>query len=61
LSGTKENHTLIAPKFNKLSLPKNPTQDDVEVFAQAFKAHCTDNAIDKVVINRRTTSGKGAG
>jgi hypothetical protein len=61
LSGTKENHSLIAPKFNKLSLPKNPTQDDVEVFSQAFKTYCTDNAIDKVVINRRAASGQGAG
>lgn len=61
LSGSRESHELVAEKFNKLDLPKNPTQDDVEVFVQAFKAHCTSNGIDKVVINRRTTSGQGAG
>lgn len=61
LTGSKDNHSLIAPKFNKLTLPKNPTQDDVEVFTQAFKAYCADNSVDKVVVNRRTTSGQGAG
>jgi hypothetical protein len=61
LTGSKENHSLVAPRFNKLALPKNPTQDDVEVFAQAFKAYCADNSIDKVVLNRRATSGQAAG
>lgn len=61
LAGSRDNHTIIAPKINKLSLPKNPTQDDVSVFSQAFKAYCTDNSIDKLVINRRATSGQGAG
>jgi len=61
LSGTRKMHTLLAVKFNKLDLPKHPTKDDVEVFSQAFKAFCVDNAIDKVVVNRRATSGQGAG
>lgn len=61
LSGTKDNHTLIAPKFNKLQLPKNPTQDDVVVFSQAFKAYCTDHNITKIIINKRATSGQSAG
>jgi hypothetical protein len=61
LSGSRASHDLLADKFNKLDLPKNPTQDDVEVFVQAIKAHCTSNSIDKVVINRRATSGQGAG
>jgi hypothetical protein len=61
LTGSKDNHSIIAPKFNKLALPKNPTQDDVKVFSQAFKAYCADNSVDKVVVNRRTTSGQGAG
>lgn len=61
LTGSKDNHSLVAERFNKLTLPKNPSQDDVEVFAQAFKAYCADNSIDKVVINRRSTSGQGAG
>jgi hypothetical protein len=61
LSGTRKNHCLLAKKVNKLDLPKNPVKDDVEVFSQAFKAFCVDNAIDKVVVNRRATSGQGAG
>jgi hypothetical protein len=61
LSGIRHSHSMIARKFNKLELPKNPTQDDVNVFSQAFKAFCFDNAIDKVVINKRATSGQGAG
>ena len=61
LTGSKDNHSLIAPKFNKLTLPKNPSQDDIEVFSQAFKAYCADNSVDKVIINRRATSGQGAG
>lgn len=61
LAGTRENHSVIAPKFNDLSLPKNPTKEDVEVFTQTFKAYCSDHSIDKVVVNRRNTSGQGAG
>lgn len=61
LSGSRTSHELLAEKFNKLALPKNPTQGDVEVFVQAFKAHCMSNGIDKVVINRRATNGQGAG
>lgn len=61
LTGSKDKHILIAPKINKFLLPKNPTQDDVSIFSQAFKAYCTDNSIDKLVINRRATSGQGAG
>ncbi len=58
LTGSKDNHSIIAPRFNKLALPKNPTQDDVKVFSQAFNAYCADNSVDKVVVNRRTTSGQ---
>ncbi|MCJ8315261.1 MAG: DUF3010 family protein [Pseudomonadales bacterium] len=61
LTGSRDTHTLVAPKFNKLSLPKNPTQDDVDIFSQAFKAYCADNSVDKVIINRRATAGQGAG
>ncbi len=61
LVGSRDNHILRAQKFNKLSLPKNPTQGDVEVFSQAFKAYCADNGIDKIIINKRVTVGQGAG
>lgn len=61
LKGNKKKHSLIAEKIHKLSLLKNSTQEDVEVFSQAFKAYCMDNSVDKVIINRRATSGLGAG
>ena len=61
ITGSRNAHKLIAQKITKLSLPKNPTQDEVDVFSQAFKAYCSDNSIDKVVVNRRATSGQGAG
>ncbi len=61
ITGTKLNHSLVASNFNKLALPKNPTQSDVEVFTQAFKAYCADNSVDKVVINRRATRGQASG
>lgn len=61
LKGTRTKHSLIAEKFNKLELPKNPTQDDVEAFVHAFKAFCADHSVDKVILNRRVTTGQGAG
>ncbi len=61
LDGSRATHRLIVEKFNKLQLPKNPSQEDVAVFSQAFSAHCLANKVDKVVINRRATAGQGAG
>lgn len=61
LKGNRDSHELISQKINKLSLPKNPTQDDVDVFSQAFKAYCADNKIKKIIANRRLTSGQRAG
>lgn len=61
LTGNRRSHSPVANKFNKLELTKNPSQDDVEAFVMAFKAFCTDHALDKIVVNRRATSGQGAG
>lgn len=61
MTDTRNNHSTIAPKFKKLSLPKNSSQDDVEIFSQAFKVYFADNSVDQVVINRRAINGKGAG
>lgn len=61
ITGSKDSHSLVAQNFNKLTLPKNPSQNDVEAFSQAFKAYCADNRVDKVVVNRRYTKGQGAG
>ncbi len=61
LSGTRKIHEMIAKKINKLELPKYPKKDDVEAFVQIFNAYCRDNSVDVVAINRRATTGQGAG
>ncbi|PLC42737.1 DUF3010 domain-containing protein [Ralstonia pickettii] len=61
LAGDRSSHLIVASRFNKLELAKNPTQDEVEVFVQAIKAFCAENSIDGIVVNRRATAGQGAG
>ena len=61
LSGSQADHNAVLSKVNKLEISKNPTRDDVETFVEAFKSFCTVNCVDMVVINRRATSGQGAG
>jgi hypothetical protein len=61
LSGTREKHKQIASKVNKLEMGAEPDQDAVEAFCHTFQAFCADNNVDLVVINRRATSGQGAG
>lgn len=61
LAGNRKTHVLLAEKFNKLQLPRHPTQDDVERFAQALIEHCATQRVDTLVINRRATAGQGAG
>ena len=61
LSGRQADHTLVKSRVNKIELPKNPSKDDVDTFVQAFKSFCAVNAVDLVAVNRRATSGQGAG
>lgn len=61
LSGRQTVHTLLKSRVNKIELPKNPSRDDVDTFVQAFKSFCAVNAVDVIAINRRATSGQGAG
>lgn len=61
LSGTRQRHELVAPKVNKLELGADPDQEAVEAFSHAFRAFCAEQAIDRAIINRRTTTGQGAG
>ncbi|MCL1124290.1 DUF3010 family protein [Shewanella surugensis] len=61
LSGSRERHELIAPKVNKLSLLKNPTQADVAQLVKDVQIYCQAHGVDKIVINRRATTGQGAG
>lgn len=61
LSGTRASHSLVAEKFNKLAVPKNPTQQDIAAFVQALQSFCSANQVEKVLLNRRATTGQGAG
>lgn len=61
LAGTRASHVLVAEKANKLAVAKNPTREDVAVFVQTLTAFCAANKVEKLVLNRRATSGQGAG
>lgn len=61
ITGSRDQHKQIAMRVNKLEIGADPDKGTVEAFCHTFRAFCTDNAIDIVVINRRATSGKGAG
>jgi len=61
LSGNRSSHSAVASKFHKLQLSKNPSLDDVEIFKQALTSYYLDNSINKIILNRRATSGLGTG
>ena len=61
LSGERVSHHLVAPKVTKFSLLKNPTQANVVAFIAQVNTYIASNSVDKVVLNRRATTGQGAG
>lgn len=61
LDGTRANHLRLAEKVNKFELPKNPNQSDVQTFVADVTKHLQDQGVEKVVLNRRGTTGKMAG
>ncbi|MEI6859455.1 MAG: DUF3010 family protein [Shewanella sp.] len=61
LSGTRGSHELMASKINKLTLNKNPTQEEVSQFSTEVKAYCDEHKIDQIMLNRRASKGQGAG
>ena len=61
LVGSRMSHELVAPKVNKLSLIKNPSQSDVAQFVEAIQVYCQTHKIEQIVLNRRATTGQGAG
>ena len=61
LSGSRSSHELVSPKVNKLALIKNPSQSEVIQFAETIRAYCVEHKIEQIVLNRRATSGQGAG
>lgn len=61
LDGTRANHVRLAEKVNKFELPKNPSQEDVRAFVDEVKRHLKEQGVEKVILNRRGTTGKMAG
>ncbi|MEZ9198267.1 DUF3010 family protein [Shewanella sp. 10N.286.54.B9] len=61
LAGERASHSLVAPKVTKFSLLKNPTQTDVVTFIEQVNTHIASNGVNKIVLNRRSTTGQGAG
>ncbi|MFT5234931.1 MAG: hypothetical protein ACI8SK_000744 [Shewanella sp.] len=61
LSGSRVSHELVAPKVNKFALIKNPSQRDVVQFSETIHAYCIEYKIEQIILNRRATSGQGAG
>lgn len=61
LDGDRASHSRLAEKVNKLELPKNPCQQDVATFLKEIKGHLQSLSVEKLVMNRRGTTGKMAG
>ncbi|MDO6794805.1 DUF3010 family protein [Shewanella sp. 1_MG-2023] len=61
LTGSRTCHEMVNAKFNKLALNKHPEQKDVKELVQQIMDYCNANNINKAVINRRSTTGQGAG
>ena len=61
LDGTRATHRVVATKANKIGIPKAPTVEDIKTFCEAFSAYCTEHHVEQLVLNRRATTGQGAG
>ncbi|GIU45610.1 hypothetical protein TUM4438_19490 [Shewanella sairae] len=61
LAGIRDSHQLIAPKANKFTLVKNPSQSEVSCFVEQLQSYINQHKVTKVVLNRRATTGQGAG
>ena len=61
LSGTKSEHETVSPDFNKLTLEKNPTQEDVRTITASLKDHLQQHGVSEIILNRRVTAGQMAG
>lgn len=61
LAGGRSEHRVIAPKANKFTLVKNPSQAETREFVAQLKAYLIEHQVSKLVLNRRATSGQGAG
>lgn len=61
LEGTRAAHRVVATKVNKIAIPKAPTVEDITTFCEGFSTYCTEHNVQQLVINRRATTGQGAG
>lgn len=61
IEGTRAAHRVVASKVNKIAIPKAPTVEDIKLFCEAFSAYCRQYQVEQLVLNRRATTGQGAG
>jgi len=61
LSGDRTEHHLLESKVTKFGLLKHPSQSDTAIFIDEINGYITAHHVDKIVINRRATTGQGAG
>lgn len=61
VEGTRADHRVLVSKINKLAIPKAPTAEDISLFCAAFGAYCQQHNVAQLVLNRRATTGQGAG
>lgn len=61
IEGTRAAHRVVASKVNKITIPKAPTVEDIKLFCEAFSAYCRQYQVEQLVLNRRATTGQGAG
>lgn len=61
LSGTRGQCQLVASQVNKIVIAKNPTQQDIAEFISALQAYLSSVGSNALIVNRRATTGQGAG
>lgn len=61
LDGTRKDHNLVAEKFDRLELGKNPTQKDVAKIVKTLGDHIEKHQVTQITLNRRVTAGQMAG
>lgn len=61
LSGSKQEHCIIEPKFHKIEIPKDNDIDSIKLVQSTLIAFYKNNKIEAIGINGRTTRGQAAG
>ncbi|WP_394203268.1 DUF3010 family protein [Shewanella waksmanii] len=61
LTGNREDYAVADSDTNKLSIAKAPSQSDVAHFIQQLSSYLEQAGTQKLIVNRRATTGQGAG